>query len=422
MNDKNGGISRRGFLKGSAAAGAAAVMTGAYAGKIYAAGSDRLRVGLVGCGGRGTGAAGDAAQASPNVRIVAMGDLFADRLEKSREHLKNLGEQYAVDDDHCFVGWDNYQKVIDSDIDIVLLCEPPGFRPRSMRYAIERGRHVFAEKPVAVDAAGVRSCIETAEMAKEKNLSIVAGTCFRHHLGHIETIKRIHDGAIGEIVAAQGYYNVGGLWMHPRKPEWSDVEWQCRNWLYFTWLSGDHLVEQAIHRLDNLNWTLQATPVSAYGMGGRQARVDPAYGHIYDHFAVEYEYPGGVRVAMMSRQIDGTDPRVIEYVVGTKGTAAPSGWIKGENAWKFKGEIPNMYVQEHIDMINGIMSGNLLNEGRQVAETSLTAIMGRMSAYTGKLVTWEQAMESQESLFPETLDFGPMAIPPVAIPGRDPLV
>ncbi|MBV9470766.1 MAG: Gfo/Idh/MocA family oxidoreductase [Abitibacteriaceae bacterium] len=421
-------LSRRDFLKATAAVSAAGLMANLGTNYAHAQGADRLRVGLIGCGGRGTGAAGDCAHAHPSVQIVAMGDMFKDRLDSSRASLKALGDQFKVTDDHCFVGFDAYQKVIDSGVDLVLLATPPAFRPMHLQAAIAAGKHVFAEKPVAVDATGVRSFIATSELAAQKNLAIVAGTIYRRYASFVEVVNRVHAGAIGNIVSAHCYFNVGGLWMHPRQPGWSDMEWQLRDWYYFTWLSGDHIVEQFVHNLDTMNWVMQAHPVSAYGMGGRQVRTDPAFGHIYDHFTIEYEYPNGARLTAMCRQQDGTDSRVTNTVFGTQGVANTQSLgntgstIKGEHPYRFDGEAPNPYVQEHIDLINSIRNGKPLNEGHQVAESTLTAIMGRESAYTGKTVSWDQAINSKLDLMPKKLEFGPLPTPPVAIPGKTPLV
>lgn len=432
-------FTRRNFLKKTATASAAAVLAGCAssgaekhpttAPAVHVAGKERIRVGLVGCGGRGTGAARDAIHASKQVELVAMGDLVPDRLKSSHGQLAKEGEQFKVADDKCFTGFDNYKKVIDCDIDYVILTAPPGFRPQHFDYAIEKGRHVFAEKPVAVDPAGVRRFLETTKKADEKKLSVVGGFVFRREPTHIEIIKRIHDGEIGDITGGVSYYNVNGLWHHPRQPEWSELEYQCRNWLYFTWLSGDLIVEQNIHRLDIQNWIMKCPPVAAYGMGGRQVRTDPAYGNVYDHFAVEYEYPNGVKITNMCRQIDGCDSRVSEEYFGTKGTANPGSdrayiQINGGKKTRIKEQpLGDAYCQEHKDLIAAITSGTHVNEGQRLADSSLTAIMGRMSAYTGKQVTWDVAMESKLDLWPkEPLAMGPFPVAPVAIPGKDPLV
>jgi predicted dehydrogenase len=415
-------LSRREFIKSSAATAAALASTRLIASRAYAAGSDRVRVGLIGCGGRGTGAAGDCVSSSPNVELVALGDLFKDRLDACRQNLSQFGEKVKVTDDHCFVGWDAYKKVLASDVDLVLLATPPGFRPLHLQAAVQAGKHIFMEKPVAVDAAGIRSVLDSAKAAALKRLAIVAGTQRRHQNGYRETLKRVHEGAIGRIVAARCYWNQGGLWMHPRQPDWSDTEWQIRNWLYFTWLSGDHIVEQHVHNLDVINWAMDAHPLKAMGSGGRQVRTDPAYGNIYDHFTIDYEYPNGVHVMSMCRQIDGTASNVSEQLVGTNGTCDPSGSIRGATSWRYEGPESNPYVQEHADLIHSIRSGQIVNEARRVAYSTLTAIMGRMAAYTGQEVAWDQALSSKLELMPREMAFGPLPVQPVAMPGRTPLV
>jgi len=273
-----------------------------------------------------------------------------------------------------------------------------------------------------VDAPGVRTVIAAAAMATQKKLGIVAGTQRRHQNAYVETIKRLHAGAIGDIVAAQCYWNQGGLWMHKRQEAWSDMEWQLRNWLYFTWLSGDHIVEQHLHNIDVINWVMKGHPVKAMGMGGREVRTSPDYGHIFDHFAVEYEYENGARLMSMCRQIDGCANNVSEHVIGTKGDANPGGYIGGAQKWRYEGPGNNPYVQEHTDLVASIRAGKPLNEGKSVAESTLTAIMGRMSAYTGKEITWDQALNSKENLIPFKLEFGPLPTPPVAVPGQTQLI
>jgi myo-inositol 2-dehydrogenase / D-chiro-inositol 1-dehydrogenase len=427
MTDSN--VSRRDVLRTTAAAGAAATL--AALGTNFAHAADdagKIRVGLVGCGGRGTGAAGDITLNNENVVLVALGDVFQDRINEGKSKLKDkLGDKYQVKDDNAFTGFDAYKKVLASDIDLVILATPPGFRPMQIAAAVEAGKHIFAEKPVAVDAPGVRSILESAKKLKEKKLGFVTGTQRRHQAEYLETIKRIQDGAIGELVSGNCYWNQGGLWMHPRKSEWTDMEWQLRNWLYFTWLSGDHIVEQHVHNIDVLNWCFGSHPESAYGMGGRQVRTDKAYGHIFDHFAVEYVYPGDKRATSMCRQIDGTDSRVAEFVRGTKGFSNPGGSIsdaKGERVFRYKknDKVLGPYQQEQVDLVNSIRKGEPLNEAQQIAESTLTAIMGRMSAYTGKLVKWDEALNSKESLFPSgDLKMGEIATPAVPTPGKSQL-
>jgi predicted dehydrogenase len=427
-------LSRRAFLKSSAIAAATTFVAGCATGQrrgeapaILPSGGvpDRIRVGVIGCGGRGTGAALDCVHSSPNVEIVALGDLFQDRIDECCARLTQIGDKLKVNEDTCFTGFDTYLGVLSCDINMVILATPPGFRPMHLRAAIEAGKHVFMEKPVAVDPVGVRSIIASSELALCKGLAIVCGTQRRHEPCYLETMRRIHDGAIGEIVGGQCYWNQGDLWVKPQQPEWSDMEWQCRNWLYFTWLSGDHIVEQHVHNLDVMNWAMKSPPVKCMGMGGRQVRTGPEYGNIFDHFAVEYEYPGGVRVLSMCRQIGGNSDRVSEHLVGTKGTCDPGGTIITKREWKFEapGDPVNPYVQEHKDLIASIRKGRPLNEGRRIAESTLTAIMGRMSAYTGRELSWDWVMNaSQLDLMPPELRMGALAVEPVAVPGQTKLV
>jgi predicted dehydrogenase len=422
--------SRRDFLKSSTVAAAAAGLGGVPA--AWAAGSDTIRVGLVGCGGRGTGAAQNVLLSSPGVKLVALGDAFQDRLDNCKAQLAQKPAVAALVDvppERSFVGLDAYQKVLAADVDYVILATPPGFRPEHIQATVAAGKHLFTEKPVAVDGPGIRTVLAAYEEARAKKLGVAAGTQRRHGNGYRETIQRVHDGAIGEIVSARCYWNQGGLWNKPRQPQWSDLEWQMRNWLYFTWLSGDHIVEQHMHNLDVINWATGTHPVAALGIGGRQMRTGPEYGHIFDHFTVDFEYPGGVHVLSMCRQMPGCEGRVEEGLVGTLGTCntaqdAKRYVITGKNPWRFPGTPNEPYVQEHTDLISSIRAGEPINELRAVAESTLTAIMARMSAYTGKVVTWDQALISKESLVPPsaTLAWGPMPVPPVAQPGKTALV
>ena len=404
---------------GTVAAGLAAV--------AHAAGTDTLRIGLVGTGGRGTQDVVNCAKSAPGVQIRALGDLFKDRVDGCYNRLKGTKElsadQFQVTPDRCFHGWDNCQAVLEC-VDLVLLTQPPGFRPIHMRAAIEAGKHVFAEKPVAVDPAGVRHVIETARMAEEKGLAIVAGTQTRHQANAVETIQRVHDGAIGDIRSGECYFLTGELWHHQPKPDWSEMEYQCRNWYYFTWLSGDHIVEQHVHQHDIMNWALGATPVKCIATGGRQTRTDPKWGNIWDHFGVEYEYPGGVRVMSLCRQANNTAHRVDAVIVGSKGMAYPSrGVITGQSEWTYEKTVPDPSVQEHADLVAGIRAGKPLNEGRRIAETSLTSVMGRMSAYTGREISWKWVMESSKlDLAPAKYEFGPNPVPPVPVPGVTELI
>jgi len=413
--------SRRDFIKTSAAVVGGTMASGLVIPGAYAAGSDEIKVGLIGCGGRGTGAVDNVLQAAPGVRLVAVGDMFKDRLQDSLQNLTKYGDKSAVPADRQFVGWDAYKKVLASDINYVILATPPAFRAMHLRAAVEAGKNIFTEKPVGVDPAAIKMCFETAEMAKQKGLAIVSGTQRRHHAAYLETIRRVQDGAIGDVVTMRVFWNQGGLWTKPRQAEWTDMEWQLRNWLYFTWLSGDHIVEQHVHNLDVANWIMGGKPpVRVFGVGGRQARTAPEYGHIYDHFGLDYEYENG-HVLSMCRQQPGTPGLVAEFASGTKGTCDTQDGvryeIKGPNAWKWTGEYTNPYVQEHTDLIASIRAGNPLNELRRVSESTLTAIAGREAAYTGKVVALDALLNSPFSLMPSKLEFGPIAVPAVAIPG-----
>ncbi|KAA0216994.1 MAG: gfo/Idh/MocA family oxidoreductase [Leptolyngbya sp. PLA3] len=419
-------LTRRTFVKSSAvAATAAAFAPAAWASAAGRRGVESINVGVIGCGGRGTGAAVNALEAHPATRIVALADIFADRVDGCYAHLidqANFKGRVEVPEEQRFSGFDAYQKLLAiKDINYVVLATPPHFRPIHFEAAINAGKHVFMEKPVAVDPTGVRRVIDASKAADEKGLSVVAGTQRRHQAPYLEMMDRIHNGAIGDVVSASCYWNQGGLWDHARRPEYSDMEWQIRNWLYFTWLSGDHICEQHIHNIDVCNWAFGGPPLKAMGMGGRQVRTDPKYGHIFDHFAIEFEYEGGRKMLSMCRQIDGCAARVSEFIQGSRGQASTetgTGVITGENAWKFQGRATNPYVVEHADLINAMTSGNPLNEGKRVAESTLTAIMGRMSAYSGQEITFEQAMKSTLDLSPPAYEFGPLPVAPVAVPGK----
>ena len=387
----------------------------------HAAGSDVLRVGLIGCGGRGTGAAAQALTADPHVQLTAMGDTFADRLQSSLDKsCKMFPEKVAVPDDHCFVGFDAYKGVLESGVDVVVLATPPHFRPAHLEAAVAAGKHAFVEKPVAVDAPGVRSVLATCQRAKEQGLSIVSGLCYRYDLAKRETIQRIHDGAIGDIVALNVNYNTGTLWMHPRKESWSDMEWQMRNWLYFAWLSGDHNVEQHVHSLDKAAWVMRRRAAGeGHGPGGPASGTSPEFGHIFDHHAVVYEYANGVKSFSYCRQQAGCSVDVSDHIMGTKGTAElMKHTIKsGDGNWRYRGEAPNMYQQEHDELFAAIRSGNPINNGEYMSKSTMMAILGRMATYTGQTIAWDQALASNHRLGPTEYQWGTLAVSPVAMPG-----
>lgn len=419
---------RRSFLKTTAlAAGALAADLGGLS-DVHAGGDETIKVGLIGCGARGRGAVEQCLNSAPGVRLVAVADTFPDKIDFCLKKLDGMGDRVAVPRDKRFVGLDAYQKLLATDVDYVILTTPPGFRPDHIEAAVNAGKHVFAEKPVAIDAAGARKCFAAAELAERKGVGVVCGTQRRHQTSYREAMKHVHDGDIGEIVTARCYWNQGKLGHRERKPGWGDLEYQIRNWLYFTWLSGDHICEQHVHNIDVINWAMGTHPVRAIGMGGRQVRTGPEFGHVFDHFAVDFEYPNGVHLMSMCRQIEGCDKIVREVVVGTKGICMTDDWLKswaitGAKPWRFPRDGDNdAYVQEHTDLITSIRAGKPLNTLRTVAESSLTAVMGRMSAYTGKTVTWEQALHSHEDLRPVPLAWDmKLPTPPVAMPGQTPL-
>ncbi len=417
---------RRDFLKTSAVAAAAGV---ALTANVHAAGSDTIKVGLVGCGGRGTGAAHNVLDAAPNVKIVALGDVFDFQVKKAQAGLRGAKNQHGntadVPDDRCFTGLDAYKRVLDTDANYIILATPPGFRSFHLEAAVAAGKNIFTEKPVSTDGPGIRRVLAAYEQAQKKGLHIVAGTQRRHQKAYIETIKRIHDGAIGDLVGGRGYWNQGILWKRS-KPGLPPLGQQIFNWYAFVALCGDHIVEQHVHNIDVLNWAFKGHPSAAIAMGYRTPR-DEGYGHIYDFFAVDYEWPNqGIHTLSMCRQISNCANDVAEYLVGTKGTShtcdgAKIFTINGKPVYT-RAEAhkhTNPYVQEHTDLIESIRSGKPINELKQVAESTLTAIMGRMSAYTGKRVTWDQALNSQEVLMPDHLELSvPLPNLPVAQPGK----
>lgn len=423
--DDTSPVSRREFLHtGSAALAAAAVAT--YGVPIFAQpDADIIKIGLVGCGGRGTGAAVNALSVDPHVRLVALADTFGDRLEASLGHLRDshVAEQVQVDADHCFTGFDGYKGVIDS-CDVVLLATPPHFRPEHMAAAVAAGKHIFAEKPIATDAPGVRAVMETCKAAKEKQLSVVSGLCYRYQDAKQEIITRVHDGAIGDVTALQCTYNVNGLWHRGRRPEWSDMEWQIRNWLYFTWLSGDHIVEQSIHSIDKLLWSMRdEMPKQCTANGGRIVRTSAEYGNIYDHFNTTYEWEGGIKGFHSCRQWPGADNDVTDYVFGSQGTAMLQHHrITGANEWRFRGQASDMYEAEMAALFTAVRKSEPINDGDYMCKSTLMAIMGRMAAYTGKTITSEQALNSTEKLGPARYEWGEIAVEAIAQPGQTPFL
>lgn len=430
---------RRGLLKAAAATPFIAGLPMASGAGYWAAGSDRLRVGLVGCGGRGTGAALQALNADPGAVLVAVGDVFADRVKTGLDAItEELGDRAAdkldVPESRRFVGFDAYKHVLAQDIDVILLCGYPNSRPEQLRAAVDAGKHIFAEKPVAVDAAGIRSVIESSQLASSKGLSLLVGFCWRHCNGMRIAFDKILSGGVGKITAAYTNYLGGTLNKRPRKPEWSDLEFQMRNWWHFTWISGDHIVEQAVHSVDRLAWAMgDRPPLRATALGGRAARSGPEHGNVYDHFSVVYDYDHGVKGYHNCRQIDGTPADNSDYIHGTAGSAFVNGWqpayrIQGHDGsltWEHKAdksEIAGMYQNEHDLLFKAIRDGKPYNDGVRSAQSCLMAIMGRMAAYTGQTVTWDQALNSKEDLQPKRVEWGPFPTPEIAVPGKTPLI
>ncbi len=423
--DKHANISknataRRGFLKTAVATGATATFLQR---SVHAQGDETIRVGLIGCGGRGSGAAVNVMTADKYAKIVALADMFDDRLVQCRQQLsRKHAEQFTVDDDHCYLGIDAYQKLIDNaDVDVVCLCSPPHFRAMQLEAAIKAGKHVFCEKPIAVDPTGVRKVLELSKLAKEKKLNLVSGLCWRYDRGVKATIEQIKNGAIGDIVATQEDYLTGTLWQRTRQEGWSDMEYQMRNWLYYRWLSGDHIVEQFIHSLDKSLWLHDdKPPVSAYGLGGRQVRTGEEFGDIYDHFSIVYEWEDGTRTFAHTRQMSDCFNQVEDFIYGTKGTAKIlDNTISSESGkWKFEGEKPSMYDEEHRALFSAIRDGNVINNGEYMCYSTLMAIMGREACYSGKVIKWDELLNSPMDLSPHTYEFGAAPSVSVPVPGK----
>ena len=424
--------SRRDFLKTSALVGSALAAPALMPGELFAReNTDTLRVGLIGCGGRGSGAASQALNADKNVVLTAMGDAFQDQLQSSLQSLQKAhADKVKVTPEKCFVGLDAYQKVIDSGVDVVLLATPPGFRPIHLKAAVDAGKHVFCEKPMATDAPGVRSVLASVKAAKEKKLALVAGFCWRYETARQEFYKKIHEGAIGDIRAVYATYYTGPVKPMPpassRPAEMGDLEWQMRNWYNFTWLSGDGYVEQACHSVDKVGWAVKdLTPLKAVAVGGRQTPNNQ--GDIFDHMFVVYEFPDDVRGFVGQRQIANCYSENSDYIMGSAGFGKIQGWsapvIKGKEDWRYKGPKTDMYQNEHNELFASIRSGKVINDGEWMTHSTLMGIMGRMAAYTGQEVTWEQALNSQEKLVPDQFDWKmKLDIASMAVPGATKLL
>ena len=443
MNEKNAQSSenkftRRDFLRTTSTVAIGGAFASTFVGKAFARNDDQLKIALIGCGGRGSGATGQALSTNGNVKLVAMADAFKDRLESSLGHLKESHkDRVDVAPEHQFVGFDGYKQAIEL-ADMVILATPPGFRPIHFEEAVKQGKHIFMEKPVAVDAPGIRRVLAAAEEAKKKNLKIGVGLQRRHQKGYLETLQRIRDGAIGDVVAMRCYWNGNTPWVRTRaseeekaKRKLTEMEYQMRNWYYFNWLCGDHINEQHIHNLDVINWIKDGHPVRAQGLGGCEVRKGPDYGEIFDHHFVEFEYGDGSRLSSQCRHIQGCWNRVSEHAIGTKGSVdldAGGRWqIKGAKPWKFDNENQrDPYQQEHDDLFAAIREDRPYNEAERGAISTMTAIFGRMATYSGKMLEWDDAINSKIDLMPKVFAFDalPPLLPneqglyPVAIPGK----
>jgi predicted dehydrogenase len=443
MTDNQGsenGQSRRTFLKAAAVAGAA-LTAEALAPAVYAAGSDTIKIGLVGCGSRGKGAVENVLHAAKGVQIVALGDVFQTHLKAGRQRVqelanedevKKLGNGADVPESRCYSGFDAYKKVInDPEVNYVILATPPGFRPLHIEEVVTAGKNLFTEKPVATDGAGITKVLDAYDAATKKGLKIAAGTQRRHQAGYIETVKRIHEGAIGDLILLRAYWNNQGIWFNKRDglngyPEpHTELAYQLYNWYHFRWICGDHIVEQHIHNLDVCNWLMKDHPIKAWGMGGRTGHTaarpdgDPKdVGNIFDHFAVEFEYPNGARMESQCRHIPGTWDSVSEAAHGTKGFSQVSQYRINKTTLDFRGE-RNPYEQEHADLIDAIRNDKKLNELKNVAESTMTAILGREATYSGKETTWDQVLNMKPEVDTAKLDWDtPMPVPPVPMPGK----
>ncbi len=434
-NEKKGAIKRRDFVKKTAMGLGGMAMLGSLplSASAYVGGKGEIKVGVIGCGGRGTGAAVQALSTKQNVKLVAMADAFRDNLDKSYKGITSqefkdytggttvdIKQKVDVPEANKFVGFDAYKKVIPL-VDVVIIATPPGFRPIHFEAAINAGKHVFMEKPLATDGPGVRKVLKAAEMAKKKKLNVVVGLQRRYQLIYQKWVELMHAGAIGDIVASRVYWNSGGVWVRERKPGQTEMEYQMRNWYYFNWLCGDHIAEQHIHNLDVSNWVKQAFPVSAYGSGGRQVRTGKDHGEIYDHHVVEFEYADGSRMNSQCRHIRGCDNRVTEGFHGTNGSAPKPGVIltrSGHTLYEHDAKNdPNPYQVEHDVLFDAIAKGEFkFADAEHGAKSTMTSILGRMATYSGNVIKWDEAINSDLSLMPERFAFD--ATPPI-VPNAD---
>ena len=420
------GVDRRDFVKAAAAVGA----TGSIAGLAMpvwgaAPAGDRLKVGLVGCGGRGTGAANQAINADPGVMLWAMGDVYEDRLKNSYNGLKNQhGTRVMVDQERQFVGFDAIDKVLESDVDVVILATPPGFRPDHLEKSVSAKKHVFCEKPMATDMPGLRRVMESAKKAKSQGTQLMSGFCWRYSMPERAMYGEINDGALGEIESIHSTYHTGPLGTRARTPEMTDMDFELRNWQHQNWLSGDIIVEQAVHCVDKMNWAMgNKPPVKATALAGRGLREGAERGDIFDHFAVIYEWENGARGFLTCRQVPNCSNDNTDWIAGSKGIGFVNGWAPrqsnlkfndGATSFRFKGATPSMYQTEHNELFKAIRDGELINDGDWMTQSVAMGLMGREAGYSGRTITWDEIMNSQKEIVPADPKFGPR--PPIVIP------
>lgn len=439
MDSKKNNFSRRDFVKGSSLlTGAVLISPSLFSATTPLLKKDKmLKLAIVGCGHRGTGAVSQALVADENVKLVAMADAFEDRLEESFNNLTKMfgDDRIGVKKSNKFVGFGSYKKAID-EADVIILATPPGFRPQHFEYAILQGKHVFMEKPVATDVAGIKKVLAAAKIAKEKNLNVVVGLQRRYQSSYLEAHKRIIQGDIGNIVSGQVYWNSGGVWVRPRTANQTEMEYQMRNWYYFNWICGDHILEQHVHNIDVANWFMGGYPIKATGTGGREIRKDKDHGEIFDHHVVEFEYANGGIISSQCRHQPGCNDRVNETFQGTLGTSYTDGGgnavlktYEGRQIYKHDNEDDiNPYQLEHNKLFASIRQGGVINNTEYGAKSTMTAIIGRMATYSGQIITWEDAMNSNLQLVPDedTLSFDAVTptIPdkygnyPIPVPGK----
>ena len=412
MNKENNSQSRRDFVKQTSLAAGSLIALPVLSKANYFSGSnDVIKIAMVGCGGRGTGAAVQALSTKQNVQLVAMADAFRDRLDSSYKNIGEALEEVGLDkklqvkEENKFIGFDAYKKAI-SLADVVILTTPPGFRPIHFEEAIRQNKHVFMEKPVATDPAGIQKVLQVAEEAKRKKLNVVVGLQRRYQTSYRELMKRIHDGAIGDIVSAQAYWNNDGVWVNPRKPGMTEMEYQMRNWYYFVWLCGDHITEQHIHNIDVINWAMEGYPASAQGMGGREVRKGKDYGEIFDHHYVEFQYANGMLLNSQCRHQKGTMSKVDEYIAGTKGKVffddARITDLKGKVLYQFDKKTENQpYQAEHDELFDAVAKSQYkFWDAERGAKSTMTSILGRMATYSGQVIDWDKAINSGINLHP----------------------